>query len=87
MEPGKRDSRELVVAGEFDQEVEVDVATKMREKEYAIIAFMETYFDNYVRLGDTDLAGLCDVFQDAQSDGSGPGPSSLPGDGNGPVHN
>ena len=39
VEQGKRDSRELVVAREFDPEVEVDVATKTREIEDVIAAF------------------------------------------------
>lgn len=75
-----------MVSKDFDPEVEVDVAIKTREMEDAIAAFMETNFDGYLRLGDTDLVGLRDLCQDARIDGSGPGPSSPPGDGNAPAH-
>lgn len=75
-----------MVSKDFDPEVEVDVAIKTREMEDAIAAFMETNFDGYLRLGDTDLVGLCVLCQDDHSDESGSGPSCPPGDGTSPAH-
>lgn len=69
-----------MAAGKFDPEVEVDVATMTREMEDVIAVFTKTNFAGYLRLGDIDLAGLCALCQDAQSDESGPGPSSPPSD-------
>ena len=79
MEHGKRAFRELVIAGNFDPRVEVNVATKTREMEDTIATFMETDFASYLRLGDIDLVGLHALYEDAQSDELVPGPSPLPG--------
>ena len=86
VEQGKGDLRELVVARKFDPKVEVDVATKTREMEDAIATFTDTDFVGYLHLGDIDLAGLCVLCQNTQSDESGPCPSSPSGDGAAPTH-
>ena len=78
--------KELVTIGELNPEVEVDMATKTQEMEDGMTAFTETNFIGYLRLGNLYMAGLRDLCQDAQRDGSGPNPSSSPSDGNTPTH-
>lgn len=78
--------RELVIAGEFDPEGKVDVATKTQNMEDSMATFTVTNFPGYLHLGSLDIVGLRYIRQDAQSDGSGPSPSSSLGVGNSPAH-
>ena len=87
VEQGKRDAKELVTAREFNPEVEVDEVTKIQEMEDVMASLTETDFACYLCLGSLDMVGIRDLCQDAQSDGSRPGPSSSPGDGNTPAPN